>query len=100
MPKWYLTFGQKYRREPHPIGMGANPDGYVEVHAPDEAHARSQVVELIGDKWSMLYTEDEFFSEKYAFEEMRTVDYFPAGRSGIIRDGKFNPPGEDRCVTL
>ena len=95
MPKHYLTFGQKYRREPHPaLGSAANPDGYVEVCAQDEAHARSQVVELIGDKWSMLYTEDEFFSEKYAFEEMRTVDYFPAGRSGIIRDGEFHEQEE------
>lgn len=94
MPKWYLTFGQQYRREPHLLGMGANPDGYVEVHAPDGLAARSQVVELIGDKWSMLYTEDEFFSEDYAFEEMRTVDYFPAGCSGIIRDGKFHEQEE------
>lgn len=88
--KWFLTFGQQYRREPHPIGMGANPDGYVEVHAPDELAARKQVVELIGTAWSMLYSEHEFFSEDNAFEEMRVVDYFPAGCSGVIRNGKFH----------
>lgn len=89
MPNHYLTFGQKYRREPHPLGMGASPDGYVEVCAQDGLAARKQVVELIGSAWSMLYSEDEFFSEEYAFEEMRTVDYFPAGCSGTIKDGKF-----------
>ena len=91
MARWFLTFGQQYRREPHPIGMGANPDGYVEVHAPDELAARQQVVELIGSAWSMLYSEDEFFSEEYAFEEMRTIDYFPDGCSGVIRGGQFHP---------
>ena len=91
MPKWYLTFGSKYRQEPHPLGMGGNPNGWIEVHAPDELAARKQVVELIGDKWSMLYSEEEFTSEDYAFEEMRTIDYFPDGCSGVIRGGQFHP---------
>ena len=89
MPKWYLTLGLKYAREPHPLGAGGNPDGYVEVCAQDEAHARSQVVELIGDKWSMLYSEEEFTSDEYAFDEMRVIDYFSAGCSGTIRNSKF-----------
>ena len=97
MPKWYLTFGSKYRQEPHPLGMGGNPNGWIEVHAPDELAARKQVVELIGDKWSMLYSEEGFTSEDYAFEEMRVVDYFPSGPSGTIRNGKFTPSGASRA---
>lgn len=90
MSKHYLTFGVQYLREPHPLGASINPNGYVEVYAPDELAARKQVVELIGSAWSMLYTEDEFFSDEYAFEEMRTADYFPAGCSGVIHNGKFH----------
>ena len=89
MPKWYLTFGTKYARESHPLGAGGNPDGYVEVYGLNEGAARQQVVELIGDKWSMLYSEEEFTSDEYAFEEMRVIDYFPAGCSGTIRNSKF-----------
>ena len=91
MARYYLTFGQKYRREPHPLGASSNPNGYVEVYAPDELDARQQVVELIGSAWSMLYSEEEFTSDEYAFEEMRTVDYFPDGCSGVIRGGRFHP---------
>lgn len=91
MARYHLTFGVQYLREPHPLGASSNPNGWIEVHAPDELAARNQVVELIGSAWSMLYSEEEFFSEEYAFEEMRTVDYFPAGCSGVIRGGQFHP---------
>lgn len=91
MPNWYLTFGSKYRQEPHPLGSGAHPDGYIVVYGLNEAIARQQVVQLIGDKWSMLYSEEEFTSEDFAFEEMRVVDYFPRGCSGTIRNSKFTP---------
>lgn len=99
MPKWFLTFGQQYRREPHPIGMGANPDGYVEVYAQDELHARSQVIELIGTAWSMLYSEHEFFGLEEP-EGMRSVDYFPDGCSGTIKNGELtlnDSKGEDHA---
>ena len=91
MARYHLTFGVQYLREPHPLGASSNPNGWIEVHAPDELAARKQVVELIGDKWSMLYSEEEFTSDEYAFEEMRTIDYFPDGCSGVIRGGRFHP---------
>ena len=93
MPKFFMTVGQKFKREPHPLGPGGNPDGYVEVHDKTEMGACQQVEKLVGDAWSMLYSEEEFTSDEYAFEEMRVIDYFPAGRLGVIEDGKFTPEG-------
>lgn len=94
MPKFFVTFGQKYFHDPHPLGDVANPNGWVEVEAQNELDARKQVIGLIEDKWSMLYTEEEFTSEKYAFEEMRTMDYFPRGCTGTIRDGQLTSTNE------
>lgn len=89
MPNFYLTFGVQYFHEPHPLEAGANPNGYVLVDAFNELRARQEVQELIGDKWSMLYSEDEFLGPPQLGAEMRTVDYFPDGCSGTIRDGEF-----------
>lgn len=90
MSKFVLTFGTQYSYKPHPLGAGGDPYGYVEVIADDEGAARRRVVELIGDKWAFLYTEEEFFSEKYASDDgMRGVDYHPRGCLGTIKNGKF-----------
>lgn len=95
MTNWYLTFGVKYYREPHPLGPeGGNPNGFVTVKAPTEAHARRQVRDIIGDAWSMLYTEEEFFGEANAFEGKLAVDFFPDGCSGVILDGQFTATSE------
>lgn len=95
MPNWHLTFGQKYCREPHPLGpQGGNPNGYVTVKASSLEQAIDQVWALIGDAWSMLYSEEEFTSEKYVFEGNRTIDFFPDGCSGVIMDGRFTLTSE------
>lgn len=55
---YYFTFGQKYRDEPHPLGI--SPDGWVTIMAPDENAARAKMVELCGNRWATSYdTEPE-----------------------------------------
>lgn len=61
MSRFYVTFGQKYRREAHPaLGAELTPDHWVTVEAPDELAARREVIRTIGQAWSMLHTEEEF----------------------------------------
>lgn len=92
MSNWYLTFGQRYRHERHPLGTKIHPDSYVRVEAPSPVEARHQVWELIGSKWAFLYSEEQFFSESPAREAEggRTVDLFPAGCVGVIKSGFFH----------
>ena len=52
MPIYYVTVGQKYRYEPHPLGW--HPEGWVEVQAPDEETARAMVLKVAGSKWSIV----------------------------------------------
>lgn len=87
MANFYLTIGVQYSHEPHPLDL--HPDGYVVVEADDEPEGRRAVFELMGDKWSMLYDEDEFFSEEQTYGRLRAVDHFPAGRLGTIRGRQF-----------
>lgn len=86
MPRFFLTIGVQYSHEPHPLGI--HPDGYVVVEADDELKGREMVFDLMGTKWSMLYDEDEFFSDS-RFDETRTCDYFPRGCLGTIKQGGF-----------
>ena len=44
MNSYYLTFGQKYRREPHPSGLSVHPDGYVEIIASSFEEARATAI--------------------------------------------------------
>lgn len=53
MNTYYITFGQKYRHEPHPLG--GHPDGWIEVHAEYEVEARQMIHKLCGSKWAFIY---------------------------------------------
>lgn len=73
---FYVTFGQKYRREEHPIlGMVPDlPDQWVRIEAHDEVAARSLAGVFFGQQWGFLYDEASF--EK---------NYHPKGEYGVIR---------------
>ena len=46
----YITFGQKYRNETHPVDDRAHPDGWFEYQAPQWAEASYAAVRhLLGD---------------------------------------------------
>ncbi len=60
---FYLTFGQRGLR-----------DGWVTIHARDYDDARGFVEEEYGQKWSNLYTEQDW-----------DPSYFPAGSFGIVK---------------
>lgn len=60
MKTFYVTFGQKYRHEPHPVLPEAHPDGYLAIEADTEEQARAKAFELTGGKFAFMYqTEPE-----------------------------------------
>jgi hypothetical protein len=71
MPEFYVTFGQKYRREPHP--KGGHPDGWFMLIADSKDEAHAIVTREIGDQWSGLYSEREFDRSFYPRGEIGRI---------------------------
>lgn len=69
---FYITFGQKYRREAHPSGYNVSPDGVVRVVAPNYEAARELAVKSFGDQWSFIhperYTKMEYYPQGVVME--------------------------------
>jgi hypothetical protein len=62
---FYVTFGQKYRREEHPLWPLAHPDGWLEVEAPSEKDARLLLHKALGKYWGFIYTNLESLTPSY-----------------------------------
>lgn len=71
MKTFYLTVGQKYRQEPHPIGL--HPDGWARVLAPSYADAVRIAKDHCGTRWAWIYEEDEFTPHLFPRGEMMTL---------------------------
>ncbi len=72
---FYVTFGCKYAREPHPVLENAHPDGWVELHAESAVVARIKVKEIFGDTYSMLRLEEDW-----------DPSFYPRGRLAVMGD--------------
>lgn len=56
MPEFYVTFQQRFRREPHPRLAEAHPDGWLVIEAPSYGRAKRAADDTLGEHdWSMLY---------------------------------------------
>ena len=71
MSEFRVTFGVRYRHEPHPVLPKADPDGYITVVADSEPQARSYLFEHIGRAWAFIYPEP--------FDEARWAQLHPHG---------------------
>lgn len=72
MPEFYVTFGQKYRHEPHP--QGGHPDGWFVVEADDKATAHDLAFQFLNEKWSFLYSKAEFDPTYYPLGELARIN--------------------------
>ncbi len=65
--KFFVTFGQKYRTEPHPVlGLIPSlPDQWVEIEAETVKAAHDAAMILLMQAWSMMYSEAEFDDSYY-----------------------------------
>jgi len=65
MPNYYITFGQKYRHEPHPTGLPIHPDACTKVIASDITAARNIAFDCYGPYWGFIYEESEFDAKDF-----------------------------------
>ena len=79
LTKYAITFGQKYRHEPHSVlGMDARlPDGYMTLWAESEIAARQWLVDNIDNAYCSIDDEAHFVAEAAA--------HYRLGRLGDVR---------------
>lgn len=73
MTTYCVTFGQRYRLDPHPASPLIHPDGWLEIEADTTADARALAVEALDTAWSGLYPLEDVGAE-----------YYPRGATGFI----------------
>lgn len=81
---YYVTFGQKFRREIHPANDFLHPDGWIRVVMTNPEAARFMANAKLAP-WANLYSEEEFLKEQ---------DRYPKGELGVEYDPEM--PEEDR----
>ncbi len=70
MAEFRVTFGQRYRNEPHPLGW-PHPDGWLSVIADNYDIARGVTEGLLKSRFAFMYSEGD-----YGFP---TEDAYPMG---------------------
>jgi hypothetical protein len=81
---FFVTFGQKYRRERHPTFPEAHPDGWLTIEATDMYEARRAAYQMLGTGWSWLYDEQDLdWDPKYypngEIKRVKAADLLPIG---------------------
>lgn len=61
--EFFVTFGQKYRHEPHP--KGGHPDGYFTIVTFNKERATDIAFDVLGEQWAFLYEPDKFDAAFY-----------------------------------
>ena len=87
MSAFYVTFGQKYRTDPHPV-LGewpGLPDGWIELEATDVIEARKAVVSVLGRAWCDVYSEPPSV-ERFTLGRLGTLDALVAAAAGGARE--------------
>lgn len=84
LPVFYVTFGARYAREPHPKWALAHPDGYLVLEAEDEPFAREAAWKLCGQHWAFIYTQEQMFAD-VRHGGLTADDLFPRGELARYR---------------
>jgi hypothetical protein len=74
MTEYRVTFGQKYRRDPHPTYRKAHPDGWLTIVAPDEVAARNVAVSRLGRAWAFMYAPENWDPKWYPLGELDRIE--------------------------
>lgn len=75
MPDFFVTFGQKYREEPHPRFKDAHPDGWLRIVARTHFRARQIAFSILGQGWAGLYAAEDFHPGYYSRGELGVRDF-------------------------
>lgn len=73
MNNYYVTFGQQYRREPHPKVEYAHPDGWLLIEAEDIKTAREKAFNELGDAWAFIYVEGGWDRSYFPLGELHRI---------------------------
>lgn len=73
MKQFMVTFGQKYKNEPHPKVKYADPDGWLTIEAEDRESARKKAFEELGNAWAGFYSADEFHPTSFPKGELHRI---------------------------
>lgn len=86
MRTYCITFGVKYRREPHPVlgDMHELPDGWVTIEANDEEEAREWLIENLDNAYCSI-------SEEEIFRKFKLGRYYELGDLGDVREMVKDP---------
>lgn len=91
----YVTFGQKYAQEPHPVlGPAMHPNGWLRVtNLPedDEVAARMYLFRMLGTYWAFDYTEEPD-AGTFVYGELAVLD-FDTDRIRIYESERALRPG-------
>lgn len=88
MPDFYVTFGQKYQQEPHPVASWAHPDGYCRITAPDYEKAQKTAFAALGEYWAFMYPEKHFddrVKSIYPRGELQHIEYLGESELDIAK---------------
>lgn len=71
--EYMVTFGQQYRREPHPKVKYAHPDGWLVIEAPTMAEARDKAFSELGSYWGFIYNKHQFDASYFPLGELHRI---------------------------
>lgn len=73
---YYVTFGQKYHREEHPVildGVRPHPDGWVLIRCGNQTIAERTAHGLFGTRFSLVYSEETHRKDYYPLGELFSI---------------------------
>lgn len=76
MAEFIVTFGQKYRNEPHPKVKYADPDGYLLILSPDYKTAREAAFRELGEHFSNMYEKEEKYTRYFPKGALHTISTY------------------------
>ena len=73
MSTFYVTFGQRYRRETHPLFADVDPDGFVSLQAESLEEALCSAYHTFNAYFSNITPAETFDASYYPLGELFSV---------------------------
>ena len=72
---FYVTFGQRYRSEPHPSGIMVDPDAVIKIEAESKEEAHAKAMDIFKGAFHQVLNEEGWENNK---------SYFPHGSITLV----------------
>lgn len=64
---FYVTFGQRYRYEPHPSGVLVDPDAVIKIEAESQQQAHAKAMDIFRGHFHRVLDEKAWEAAKQHF---------------------------------